>query len=69
MTAPWIIAYAVGYAIWLGYATNRFCLTEADGSPMFEEIVIFALVALLWPVCVAVYLPYRIFRWAGVRRG
>jgi hypothetical protein len=60
---PWI-AYAVGYFLWVGYAINRFGDVCDAGI-----IIINTILALLWPVCVAVYVPYRVFRWVGVRPG
>jgi hypothetical protein len=60
---PWI-AYAVGYFVWLGYAINRFCYCVTNADDVMPQV----LLAFLWPGCVAVYLPYRIFRWFGVSR-
>ena len=56
------IIYVVGYPIWLGYGINRFCRDLDDGA-VIEQIFI----AFFWPICVVVYLPYRVFRWVGVR--
>lgn len=61
----WLIIYGIGYPIWLGYAINRFISKHSLGD---GEEVFHAFIALLWPICVVVYVPYRIFRWVGVRR-
>jgi hypothetical protein len=59
-TAIFWTVYLVGYFVWFGYAINRFC--TVNGDECFQAIL-----ALAWPVCVAVYVPYRIFKWLGVR--
>ena len=58
----WGIAYCAGYFLWFGYAVNRFC-----HDPGGEEGFVQACVALFWPLCLAIYLPYRLFQWMGVR--
>jgi hypothetical protein len=60
----WIV-YVAGFFGWLGYALNRFCSDPGDPDECSFQIMF----AFMWPICVVVYLPYRIFRWLGVRRG
>jgi hypothetical protein len=64
MTAErfWLVIYMAGDLIWFSYAVRRFCHARGDGVAQ-------AVLALLWPMCVAVYVPYRIFRLVGVRAG
>ena len=59
----WLVAYAAGYCVLLGYALNRFCDDMDDPS-----ILVQGMLALLWPICVAIYAPYRLFRWLDVSR-
>jgi hypothetical protein len=59
-----VIVYAVGYFVWFGYAINRFAPEHLRWN---GEEVLQALLALMWPICVAFYVPYRIFRGFGVR--
>jgi hypothetical protein len=67
LSAPLLISYAVGCFVWLGYAINRFC--DADAMEFSGQIIEQFCLALVWPFCVVAYLPYRIFRWLGVRWG
>jgi hypothetical protein len=63
-TAIFWTVYLVGYFGWFAYAINRFIPANDLGN---GDEIWHALLALLWPGCVAVYAPYRIVRWAGVR--
>ena len=58
------IIYVIGFFIWYGYAVNRFC-----GNPAYDDNAMWNfLLAFFWPICVGVYLPYRIFKWLGVKK-
>jgi hypothetical protein len=56
------VAYGVGYFTWAGYPINRFAVEPGNDDAWWQYSL-----ALLWPRCVAVYLPYRIFKWMGVK--
>jgi hypothetical protein len=58
----WLVFYMAGDLIWFSYAVRRYWRAPGDEIPQ-------ALLALLWPIWVAVHLPYRVVRWTAARRG
>ena len=57
-----LVIYAAGYCVWLGYTINRFCSDPDDEMAGAQAVL-----ALLWPVCVLIYVPYRFWKALGVK--
>lgn len=61
-----IVFYGIGVFIWYGYAINRFGVIHIDDPAYYTFHLV---VAFLWPIALALYVPYRIFRAVGVNDG
>jgi hypothetical protein len=64
-TAIFWAVYAVGYLVWFGYSLHRFMNPRTHQ----REPLIHVGLALVWPLSVTVYVPYRLLAWrAEIRR-
>lgn len=58
-----LLLYVTGYVLWFGYAINRFDVVSSN-DPYYY--ILHSVIALFWPIAIALYVPYRMFSFFGV---